>query len=345
MFDKADAYLIFDANNRFYFSRRYISSGCIVLAFARKFYVTDGRYETELKENAPDFETVIVKKGETYPAVARILSDLSARTVAFEDDLITYRDYCEIAAALTGFTLVNGADEINGLRAVKSDAELADMSAAQKITARAYSKTLEKLRTGVTERELAAELLFDMLSDGADDYAVRPILAFGANAAAPHHTPDDTKLKKGDCVLFDVGARYRGYCSDMTRTVFFKEAETRLAELYALVSEAQDRILDNLAEGMTGHEADSFAREFFTARGVLKLFGHGSGHGVGVFIHEQPSLSLGSADVLRSGMVVTVEPGLYLPGVGGVRIEDMVEITDTGARNMTDVKKDLLIIK
>jgi Xaa-Pro aminopeptidase len=250
-----------------------------------------------------------------------------------------------VSAALTGFTLVNGSDEINDLRAVKSEAELSDIAAAQKITARAYSRTLEKLRAGVTERELAAELLFDMLSDGADDYAFRPIIAFGANAAAPHHTPDDTKLKKGDCVLFDVGARYRGYCSDMSRTVFYKEPEERLAEIYALVAEAQSRILNNLAAGMTGHEADSFAREYFTARGVLKSFGHGSGHGVGVFIHEKPSLSAGSADVLRKGMVVTVEPGLYLPGLGGVRIEDMVVITDTGARNMTDVKKDLLIIK
>jgi Xaa-Pro aminopeptidase len=344
-FDGVDAYLILSASNRYYFSHQAVSSGAVVLSRDARIYISDSRYETYLKEDPAGFEIVMAKRAEFYAAVAAALEKLNAQTVAFEDDELTCAEYNSLRASVKGVKFVKGSETVNALRAVKTEEEIALIAEAQRITAHAFEAGLSVLKTGVTEREVAAEIVYDMIRSGADECAFNPVVSFGAEAAKPHHAPGDARLEKGSGVLIDIGAKYGGYCADMTRTVFYGEPEPPLAKIYEVVLKAQSNILNHIKAGMTCHEADSLAREYIKSEGYGAFFGHGSGHGLGVKIHEEPNLSPGVQTILKSGMVVTAEPGIYVPGLGGVRIEDMARVTEGGAVNLTNVRKELQIVK
>lgn len=346
MYDKADAYLIFDAGMRFYLTGQIVSSGCVVLTKKSNFYITDSRYETALREALPNFEIIIAKRDCLFQAVAELLKRLEAVSVGFEDETITYNTFNELKAVL-GKTVkyVGTSKSFSEMRAVKTKQEIDKISAAQKLTEAAFNAAVSRLWAGVTEREIASIIIYEMIRNGADDYAFFPVVSFGHNSAQPHHSPDDTHLEKGDVVMIDLGAKYQGYCTDMTRTLFYGEPSKDLAKIYEIVLGAQMTALNNIKAGVTCNEADSYAREYIRSNGYDKEFGHGSGHGVGVKIHDEPSLSPNNMTVLRANMVVTVEPGIYLPGLGGVRIEDLVVITEAGVVNMTTVKKELTILK
>ncbi len=346
MYNKAGAYIVFDADMRFYLTGQKVSFGCVVLTKKANFYISDSRYETALRTSLPDYEIIIVKRDGLYPALCALKDKLGITTFGVEDETLTYNDFVALKTALgRNAVLINASREFGSMRAIKSQAELDKIIAAQKLTRLAYEAALDRLKAGVTEREVAAVIVYEMLRGGADDYAFFPIVSFGENSAKPHHSPDDTRLNKGNIVMLDLGAKYRGYCSDMTRTVFYGEPGKDMERIYNIVLSAQESALGGIKPGMTCHEADSLAREYIRAKGFDKEFGHGSGHGVGVKIHDEPSLSPGNTAVLTEGMVVTVEPGIYLPGHGGVRIEDMIYITETGTTNLTNVKKGLTIIK
>ncbi|GHV00205.1 integrase [Clostridia bacterium] len=344
-FEGADAYLILGADNRYYFSRKSVSSGAVVLTKNSRTYITDSRYETYLKEDPAGFEIVVAKRSEFYNAIAAELQKTSAKTVAFEDDELTVAQFDALKEAIPTVEFVQGSSAINALRAVKSEEEFGLIAEAQRITAQAYEAGLDVLKHGVIEREVAAEIVYEMIRAGADEAAFNPIVSFGAEAAKPHHAPGDTRLEKGMCVMIDIGAKFQGYCADMTRTVFYGEPDPALVKIYGVVKEAQANILRYIRAGMSCHEADSLAREYIKAEGYGAYFGHGSGHGVGVKIHEEPSLSPNTQTVLQKDMVVTVEPGIYVPEFGGVRIEDMARITDGECVNLTNVRKDLQIVK
>lgn len=346
MYDKADVFLIFDGDMRFYLTGERVSFGCVVLTEKSNFYISDSRYETALKEALPDFEIIIVKRDGLYEGISGLLKRLGAAAAGFEDDILSCDSFAKLKKAL-GKTvkLVKASKDFAEMRAIKSKPELDKILQAQKITQNAYHAGLARLKAGVTEREVAAVLIYEMIKGGADDYAFFPVVSFGANSAKPHHSPDDTALKKGDTVMMDLGAKYKGYCADMTRTVFYGEPSRELAQIYEIVLAAQNAALSALKPGITCHEADSYARGYIRSKGYDKEFGHGTGHGVGVKIHDEPSLAPDNMSLLKPGMVVTVEPGIYLPGKGGVRIEDMAVITESGAYNMTTTRKELTIIK
>ena len=204
-------------------------------------------------------------------------------------------------------------------------------------------KAISRAKVGMTERELMAEINYEMVMGGADGYSFETITAFGANSAQPHHHPGDKKLEKNDLILVDMGAKYKGYCSDMTRTFCLGDPGEELRLIYKIVKDAQEYAIKYARAGMTCHDVDTLAREFITANGYGDKFGHTFGHGVGIDIHEAPRVGTGTQTVLQPNMVITAEPGIYVPGLGGVRIEDMLVVTASGVTDITNYDKKLNI--
>ncbi|NLC17192.1 MAG: aminopeptidase P family protein [Clostridiales bacterium] len=338
-----DCYFITSQENRFYFSGIKTSFGGLILTKNQKFYITDFRYKYAAEESLPDWELKFIKTSELYNTVKNILQDLRVKTVAFEDKFITHSDYLELTGVLTGFELVPGSDKIETCRMVKTEEEIQLIAEAQRITEKALEATLERLKPKMSERDVCAELIYNMYLNGADGLSFEPIVAMGVNTSKPHHSYSDYRLEKDDLITIDIGCKYKGYCSDMTRTFTLGEPDKKLEEIYNIVKKAQEYALSSIKAGMTGHEADSFAREYITANGYGEEFGHGLGHSLGLFVHENPRLGVGSNIVLKENMVATIEPGIYVQGLGGARIEDLIVIKNDGIENLTHFTKNLKI--
>jgi Xaa-Pro aminopeptidase len=305
-------------------------------------FLTDSRYEEQSRREVPDLRRV------TYPQkLAAALGEAAAadgvRRVGFEAAVMTYRSWRELAD-LDEFDLEPLEEEVERLRWAKDPEEVGLLERAQEVTDAAFDRVIGKLAEGVTERQVAFELDLAMREIGAERVGFDTIVAFGENAAEPHHGPSERPLRRGDVVKMDFGCLVDGYHSDMTRTVAFGEPEARLREIHALVLRAQLAGIDAVRSGITGEEADRAARSVIEDAGLGDRFGHSLGHGVGLEIHEGPTLRSGSDDVLPEGAVVTVEPGVYVPGLGGVRIEDAVVVGADGCRPLPRTPKDLLVL-
>ncbi len=341
---KTDAYIVFSPQNRFYFTDFRSSFGCLVLTENKKTFLTDSRYAGAAREKSDEFELVTVRgMSDAYQAIDKILKSAGVKTVGFEDKYLTVNEYKTLKNELSDFKLVYASAAFEALRMIKSAEEIAKITEAQRIAERALKKIMPLIKVGVTERELAAELAYEAVKEGADCMSFDTIFAFGENSAKPHHIPSAKKLEKNDIILIDYGVKYQGYCSDMTRSFFINDPNPELASIHNIVCEAQNYALKHIKAGMTCHEADSLAREYIRANGYDKEFGHSLGHGVGLDIHEAPFVRENGQDVLQDGMVLTVEPGIYIDGLGGVRIEDMVVVRENGIENLTDFEKTLEI--
>ncbi|MDR2201790.1 MAG: aminopeptidase P family protein [Clostridiales bacterium] len=340
---KIDAYVILSPVNRFYFTNFESSFGAVVLTPFDRLFFTDPRYEGAAASALTGFKIMRTTGGDLYKDIAAELSRLKIKSVGYEDNFITVSAFKAFKAAFADYKQTAASAQIDALRLVKSTAEIANIAEAQRAAERALKKVLPLLKPGITERELSAELTFEALTEGAEKTAFDTIVAFGENSAVPHHAPTNRKFEKNDIVLIDFGAKYNGYCSDMTRT-FCLNADALPPELtlvHNIVSQAQDYALKNIKAGMTSREADSLAREYIRANGYEHAFTHSLGHGVGLQIHEAPRIAENGTDLLLDGMVVTVEPGIYVEGLGGVRIEDTVVIRDGGIENLTNFDKNL----
>ncbi|MGH2546558.1 MAG: M24 family metallopeptidase [Actinomycetota bacterium] len=305
-------------------------------------FLTDSRYEEQSRREVPDLRRV------TYPrklagALAEAAAAEGVRRVGFEAAGMTYRSWRELAD-LDKFDLEPLEEEVERLRWAKDPEEVGLLERAQEVTDAAFDRVIGKLAEGVTERQVAFELDLAMREIGAERVGFDSIVAFGENAAEPHHGPSERPLRRGDVVKMDFGCVVNGYHSDMTRTVAFGEPEARLREIHALVLRAQLAGIDAVRSGIIGQEADRAARSVIEDAGMGDRFGHSLGHGVGLEIHEGPTLRSGSDDVLPEGAVVTVEPGVYVPGLGGVRIEDAVVVGTDGCRPLPRTPKDLLVL-
>jgi Xaa-Pro aminopeptidase len=305
-------------------------------------FLTDSRYEEQSRREVPDLRRV------TYPrklagALAEAAAAEGVRRVGFEAAGMTYRSWRELAD-LDEIDLEPLEEEVERLRWTKHPEEVGLLERAQEVTDAAFDRVIGKLAEGVTERQVAFELDLAMREIGAERVGFDTIVAFGVNAAEPHHGPSERALRRGDVVKMDFGCVVDGYHSDMTRTVAFGEPGARLREIHALVLRAQLAGIDAIRSGITGQEADRAARSVIEDAGLGDRFGHSLGHGVGLEIHEGPTLRIGSDDVLPEGAVVTVEPGVYVPGLGGVRIEDAVVVGTDGCRPLPRTPKDLLVL-
>ena len=337
----ADALLVTRRPNVRYLSGFSGSNGQLVVSADRAVFLTDGRYTEQSRREAPDLERTTY--GSDLPkAFSEACRAVGASRVAFEAEGMTYHQYTRFAA--TGVELVPTTGQAEALRWVKEPEEHELIRAAQSVTDAAFERVVGKLVEGATEKEVAFELEAAMRREGADGVAFETIVAFGENAAEPHHSPTDRPLGRGEMVKMDLGGLVGGYHADMTRTVAFGDPPARLRHVYEVVLAAQRAGIDAVKAGAVAGACDEAARAVIRDAGLGEAFTHSLGHGVGLEIHEPPWLRRGGEHVLPEGTVVTVEPGIYLDGVGGVRIEDMVEVTADGCRPIATSPRELLVL-
>lgn len=338
-----DAIITGKAVHRRYLSGFTGSAGLAIVSQDRAVLVTDFRYVEQAQAQAPHF-TVIDHQREEKAAVRALLQEMGVKRLAFEKQAVSYAVYQDWQTHFTGIELVPTEGIIERLRICKDETELAAIREAVRIADEAFRHILSYLKPGVREQEIALELEYFMRRNGAEAAAFDIIVASGARGALPHGRASEKKIEAGDMVTLDFGAIYQGYVSDLTRTVAVGEPAPQLQEIYEIVRRAQAHAVAKIRSGMTGREADALAREIIAAAGYAAEFGHSTGHGLGLEVHEGPSLAASSSTVLEPGMVVTVEPGIYVSGLGGVRIEDDVLVTDSGCEILSKSTKELLIL-
>jgi Xaa-Pro aminopeptidase/Xaa-Pro dipeptidase len=304
--------------------------------------LVDGRYTTQAKEEAR--ECAIVEFSDRADGVAGAIADLGMERVGIESAAVTLDSYLALRKRAPGVDFKPLSEEIDPLRIIKEGEEAALIREAARRAARALTETLEEIRPGVTEQEIVAILEMKMRWAGGEGPSFETIVASGPNAALPHAAPGSRAIEDGDFVTIDYGTVWEGYHSDETCTVAVGRVTERQAAVYRVVKEAHDRTIDAVREGISCREVDAVARGHIDRAGYGPHFAHGTGHGVGLEIHEPPRLSGRSNDILKEGMVVTVEPGIYLPGQWGVRIEDTVLVEKDGCEILTKMSKDLKIL-
>lgn len=345
--EEIDALIVSSELNQSYISGLDYTDGYVVILRDRAVVFADFRY-IEVANMTVDkavFDVIMPDTG-MLTAVCNLLADAGVKKVAFEETALNVADYLKLRGGIDKAVELApvGSALLLGLREVKDEGELDTVARAQDITDRAFAHILTVIKPDMTERELALELEYTMRRMGADAMAFDIIAVSGSASSLPHGVPRDCKLERGFLTM-DFGAKVGGYCSDMTRTVVIGKADEEMKKLYNTVLSAQQAALEFIRAGVTGREADKIARDIIDAVPEFKgCFGHSLGHGVGRFIHEAPRLASSAvADKkLVSGNIVTVEPGIYLAGKYGCRIEDMVAVTETGIRNFTKSPKELI---
>src|SRR5215469_10137437 len=340
----ADAVLVTAPQNVRYLTGLASSNAALLLpAEGAGLLATDSRYALAARRDAPDLELITERfiEGKLAAEAAR----RGVRTLAFEAQEMTVERHAEVAARAEGVTTVPFGRKIEELRMVKDAEELELIATACRLSSQALADVLPQIRPGLSERTLASLLDYRMIELGADAAAFDTIVASGPNGAIPHHAPTDRPLRRGDLVTMDFGALYRGYHADMTRTVAVGEPAGWQRDVYELVAEAQRTGIEAVEPGAEVGAVDAAAREVIEAAGHAEHFQHGLGHGVGLEIHEAPMLGYGRTGKLADRVPVTVEPGVYLPGKGGVRIEDGLVVTaDGGARILTSTPRELPVL-
>lgn len=341
-----DAMLLTGEANRFYASGFHSSGtdGVALVTRNQAYYFTDSRYTEAAERYVKDAVIREVGHGRGYSSlINEALAEQAARTVGYEDAYMTVRDYEAYRKALR-CDLLPATDLLTDLRKVKDREELEAMIGAQRIAEKALADILKEIRPGVTEKEIAARLQYLMLHYGASDMSFDPIVVSGPNGSLPHGVPSEKTIQKGEFVTMDFGCIYRGYCSDMTRTVAVGSVTEEMRTVYDTVLAAQRAGIAAAKAGATGKAVDGAARDIIADAGYGSYFGHSFGHGVGVEIHEAPNASPMNDTPLPAGAVISAEPGIYLPGRLGVRIEDVIVLTEDGYRDLTEAPKELLIL-
>lgn len=340
------ALLVTHPANRVYLSGFTGSAGVILVTRDAAWLVTDFRYAEAAQEEAPSCRVVQHGPNDQLAVIGRLLGEAGVRRVACEAAAVSVSRFQAWRAAWPEVEIVPREGLVEALRMVKEPGEIALIRRAMALAEEAFRLILPEVRPGRRERDLALDLEVAMRRSGADAAAFDFIVASGPRSSLPHGGPTERVIEAGDLVTFDFGARYLGYHSDITRTVLAGAAvDPRQREVYETVRAAQAAGLAAVRPGATGAAVDRAAREVIAAAGYAGFFGHGTGHGVGLEIHESPRLAPGrEEDVLAAGMVVTVEPGIYIPGWGGVRIEDTVLVTEDGCRSLCATTKELLAL-
>ncbi len=339
--DGKSAYLITDFSDRRYFSKVDISEGILVIS-KEKYYFSDARYFSALKEKLESSEI----EAKLYTDIKSLLEFLKSKnisTVFIDYNKTTVKEYKEYKSL--GLKIKDVKDRINKLRSVKKREEISCIKKACKITEKAYYYAISKVRKEMTEKELKEILVKKMISLGAEGESFFSIVAFSKNSAVPHHQTGDTRLEENSVILIDTGCKVNGYCSDFTRTCFFGTPDKEFLTAYEQVLRANLTAEEKISVGYSGVQADSIARDYFKSNNTDKYFTHSLGHGIGLDIHEAPYLSKKSKEVLKKGMVFSIEPGLYFENKFGIRIEDTVILKKSGIERFFSDDKSLMIIK
>jgi Xaa-Pro aminopeptidase len=334
------AYLVSSRNDHRYLTGFDGEDSAVLITPREVHLITDGRFDESARREAP-WAKKWLRNGMLIDEIASVAKQLRLRSLAVQHDKVTVKDHAALKKRARGIRLTEAPPIAQTMRKFKSSSELRLVQKALRIAEDAFRETVRSIRIGMTELEIAAKLEYEMKRRGATGLAFPTICAEGPNAALPHARPGKRKVRRGSALLIDWGARVEGYCSDLTRVIFIDSIPPKLREVYNIVLNAQTRAIRALRPGRRMCDVDAEARGCIDRAGYGKAFNHGLGHGFGLDVHEPPSLSWRSDEKLAPGMVVTVEPGIYLPGIGGVRIEDDVLVTKTGARVLSRLGKRL----
>ena len=338
-----DAILISSPENRRYMSGFTGSAGWLLISRHDATLATDFRYVEQATQQSPDFRIHRTAPGLGW--FPEWTAEQGVKRIGFESDDVTislhnaFRKAADESETTNHPELVPTSGIVEQLRVYKDADELALLAKAIEIADEALDEVGPRIEPGVTEEAVAWELEKAMRERGAEMISFDTIVGAGANGALPHHRADDTIIKRNDAIVIDMGAKYEGYCSDLTRTIFVGEPDAKFRRIYDIVLQAQLAAEERVRAGMTGEEADAIARDIIAEAGHADDFGHSLGHGVGLAVHEFPRVGPRAEDVLQDGMVFTIEPGIYLPGWGGVRIEDIVVMENGRARVISKAKK------
>ncbi len=339
-----DALLLSNEMDRLYATDYYATDGTVLIVRDKAYCIVDSRYIEAAQAQVQGAQVLLTTKdNSTTDIMKQLLTQNSISKLGVQEERMSYGEYLRTQEKL-GIQLVQAQSLVDTLREVKDRYEVDCMITAQRIAEKALDQVLGMLKPGMTEKEVATELEYHMAKNGAEGLAFDTICVAGANTSLPHGVPSGSKLKAGDFITMDFGCRIKGYCSDMTRTVALGSADEEMRKVYDTVLRAQVAACDAAVGGVVGKALDKVARDIIDAAGYGQYFGHSLGHSVGLFIHEAPNASPKEERVLPVGAVVTSEPGIYLPGKFGVRIEDMLYLTATGAENLTKAPKNLTII-
>lgn len=336
------AFLVTSPYNLRYLTNFTGSTGLAVITMDKAFFITDFRYTEQAAQQVAGFE-IIKNTGPIFDELTKLEASEKLANIAFEENHVSFAEYSVLEEVLA-CELIPVAGMIEELREVKDEEEIAIIEKACGIADSAFDHILKVIKPGMTEIEVANQLDFYMRSLGASGVSFDTIVASGLRSAMPHGVASEKLIEKGDFVTLDFGCYYQGYVSDMTRTFAVGEPDPKLKEIYQIVLEAQLKVLDAAKPGLTGIQLDAVARDHIASYGHGEAFGHSTGHGIGLEIHEGPNVSFKSDKQFVVGNVITDEPGIYIPGLGGVRIEDDLLITSEGNRVLTHSPKELIIL-
>lgn len=340
---QCDAMLITNPYNRRYMTGFTGTAGYVLVTDSEAVLMTDFRYREQAPREVVGF-TVVEHDADIQASLAQWLREHKVDTVGVESATLTHQEYAQLEVAFEGMVLLPTQSWVEQLRIVKDEAEIAIMQRAANLADATFTHILDFIKPGVAERDIALEIEFFMRKNGATSSSFDTIVASGPRSALPHGVASERLIGQNEFVKLDFGAYMDGYCSDITRTVFVGTPTDKHKAIYNIVLEAQQAGLGGVRPGLRGREADALTRDVIKGYGYSGFFGHGTGHGLGMEIHEAPRLSMTSETVLTEGMVVTVEPGIYLPDFGGVRIEDDVYLTKDGAVRMTQSTKAWIVL-
>ncbi|PLV57675.1 aminopeptidase P family protein [Thermotoga sp. SG1] len=344
----ADAFLIVNVENSsrassIYFSGFTGSFSIILISESARLLITDPRYTSQAKQET-DFEVREVRDGDFIGVLKNVIKDLNIKVIALEEERLSLSMFRKLSTALGKRKFIGLDEEVKNLRMIKDEKEIGRIKQAIEISERAFLETIQQIRAGMTEKEIAALLEYTMKKEGAEKTAFDSIVASGWRSALPHGKPTEKVVERGDVIVIDFGAVYENYCADITRVVCIGEPSDRVKEIHGIVLEAQERALKNAKAGLTGKQLDSFAREFIVEKGYGEFFGHSLGHGIGLEVHEGPAVSFRNESSLPENAVVTIEPGIYLEGEFGIRIEEDVVLKEQGCEILTTLPRSIFVV-
>jgi Xaa-Pro aminopeptidase len=337
-----DAFYITHLPNIRYVSGFSGSSAFVIITPGKNYFITDFRYQSQSAEEVKGFEIII--SNISADAVKKIIAEEGLHSVAFESSHLTCMQLDKLKADNTGVEFIAVAEELEKMNMIKTEDELGKIKKAAEITDRVFNKILEIIKPGMKEKDVSAEISYWHKKFGAEMDSFDAIVASGWRGSLPHGRASDKVIESGEMVTLDFGCIYEGFCSDLTRTISIGEPPDEMKKIYSVVQQAQQKAIDFAKAGVTTKELDNAAREFIYSNGYKGKFGHGLGHGLGIEVHEMPSVSQKMDMKLPENVVVTIEPGIYVEGLGGVRIEDDVILKNGGCEVINTSPKDLIIL-
>lgn len=343
-FGNCEAWLVTSKVNRRYFAKFASSAGMLVMTKEQNYYITDFRYIVDAKRDIKNAEVLDCANGGYYKMVNEILAKHNVKVLGLEFDNMTVTEYNTTKDKLFGVEFINVSNDMMEIRNVKTEQEIQTMIEAQAIADKAYLKVIDSIKEGVTEKQIEAKIITELYNHGGEGISFAPIVASGINGASPHAKPSDKPVQAGELITMDFGCIYKGYCSDMTRTVALGKISDELNDLYHTVLDCQLAVIDKAQAGIKGSDIHNMAVDFFKERKVDQYFGHGFGHGIGLDVHEGYRANDTDHRIMPENAVISAEPGLYIEGVGGLRIEDVIVLKKDGNQNITFSKKELITL-